>query len=108
MQGEQVTNFTYFEQVYPFIQGLRVEMTYLQSFIHFRNNLQVCKGNRPKEVPSIQYLMKKGHNIQLHVFQKKEIKIEEKALIVFAINFDLFKKMKAKRVFIVTFSVNLF
>ena len=90
--------------MYPFIQGLRVEMTYLQSFIHFRNNLQVCKGNRPKEVPSIQYLMKKGHNIQLHVFQK----IEEKALIVFAINFDLFKKMKAKRVFIVTFSVNLF
>lgn len=52
--------------------------------------------------------MKKGHNIQLHVFQKKEIMIEEKALIVFAINFDLFKNLKAKRVFIVTFFVNLF
>ena len=84
--------------MYPFIQGLRVEMTYLQSFIHFRTNLQVCKGNRLKEVPSIQYLMKKGQNIQFHVFQRKEITIEEKALIVFAINFDLFKKMKAKSV----------
>jgi len=42
--------------------------------------------------------MKKGQKIQLHVFQRKEITIEEKALIVFAINFDLFKKMKAKSV----------
>jgi hypothetical protein len=42
-------------------------------------------------------LRKKGEKIKLHVFYRKEITKQEKALIVFVINFNSFKTNEGQK-----------